>query len=1512
MKKILGLDIGTNSIGWAIISASVDEQGKETLQKIESAGSRIIPMDGASLNNFNSGTLKSQTAERTQFRGMRRLLERRLLRRERLHRILKVMGFLPRHYADALSRYGKFQKEAECKVAWENDKQGVTHFLFMDSFHEMLHAFHERHPHLKEQAKKIPYDWTLYYLRKKALTHPITKEELAWILLSFNQKRGYYQARYEKEEDENEKRKIKEYRALEILEVEDTGEKKGKSTKYRLTLEGGFVYERNSPIPINDWVGQVRDFIITTEIDEDGSPQKDKDGVIKYSVRMPKEDDWLLKKVKTESEIREAQQPVGAYIFDTLLQDPNKKIRGNWVNTIDRDLYKEEITAILTTQQKFIAELQDRELYLRCCEELYPSNEAHRHILEQKGFTELLRDDVLFYQRPLKSKKSLIAECPFEERCYVDSTSGEVKRVGIKCIPKSHPLFQEFRLWQFISNLRIYQREKRINGKLHLDANVTEEFLKDEKDYANLFKELSDKKSINQSGLLSLLGLKEPKKLKANEKDRNIELYRWNYVEDKTHPCNETHAQIVSYLKKAKIPTTVLTSEMELALWHILYSVSDQKELRAALEHFAQKFALGANFAETFEKFPTFDSGYASYSEKAIKKLLPLMRQGAYWSENDIDPMTKSRIEKIIAGEYDERIQERVRENTKNLKSISDFQGLPLWLASYVVYDRHSEAKEITKWHSPEDIDRYLQEFKQYSLRNPVVEQIILETLRTVRDIWKQEGHIDEIHVELGREMKNSKEQRIKILNQINENENANLRIKALLQEFMNKDYKIDNIRPHSPSQQETLRIYEDTTLHKFDKLPDDIITILKKFNEHDQAKRPTHSDFIRYKLWLEQNYFSPYTGAVIPLAKLFTEAYEVDHIIPRKRFYDDSISNKVICEAAVNKDKSAMLGYEYIQQRHGSKIDLGGGQIVEILSVEKYEKMVSENYNSARSRRKMKNLLMEDVPEDFTNRQLNDTRYISKFIKKVLSNIVRADGEQEETSKNIITCNGNITDRLKNDWGLNDVWNHLILPRFERLEEKCDGTKYTAITKEGHKIPAMPLELQKGFNKKRIDHRHHAMDALAIACANRNIVNYLNNSNAATDKGKLRFDLQAKICTHKQIIDKPWQTFTQDAAEVLNNIVVTFKHRQRIITKAVNSYEHFDQNGKKVMIKQTKGDHWAIRKPLHKATYYGEINLRQTKEVTLKVALQNPQSIVNKEFKRLLQRLLAKGWNEKQIKKHIEENHDVWQDINPKRIKVYYFTKDTEDRYFSSRKLLDSSFNKKKIEDIADNGIKKILLRHLEENDEDPQAAFSPEGIERLNENIERLNNNKPHQPIHKVRIYEKANKFAVGGYGNKKAQFVEAEKGTNLFFAIYRTETVDKKTQEIIVGRTFDSIPLSEAIERMKNKLSPVPQNEEGRDPLFVLSPNDLVYLPTAHERAQGIVNYPLDHSRIYKMVSATEKVCYFIPFNVAHAIVNKVEFESNNKIGRALTGEIIKEYCVPIHFDRLGNLTEEVKII
>lgn len=1447
MKNILGLDLGTNSIGWALVKEDFENKQGEIL----GLGSRIIPMSQDILGEFGRGNSISQTADRTGYRGVRRLRERHLLRRERLHRVLNILGFLPNHYAkeiDFTKRLGKFINHAEPKLSFDKE------FIFKDSFNEMLKDFQQNQPgfiiNKHGEEALVPYDWTIYYLRKKALTQKIDKEELAWILLNFNQKRGYYQLRGEEEEENTNK--LVEFYSLKIIDVVADNEvnKKGE-VWYSLHLENGWIYRRSSKISLVDWKDKVRDFIVTTDVNDDGSEKLDKDGVVKRSFRAPSADDWTLLKKKTEQDIDNSNKTVGAYIYENLLLNPKQKIKGKLVRTIERKFYKDELKQILEKQKEFHQELQNEQLLQDCVRELYKYNVQHQQMLESKDFVHLFLNDIIFYQRPLRSQKSLISNCTLEKRV---SRDGVV--FPIKVISKSNPYYQEFRLLQWLQNLAIYRKDD--------DVNVTQEFLNSIESWDNLLQFLNAKKEIKQEQLIKFL--LEQKGLKGNSLKTAILKYRWNYVTDKVYPMNETRSLIQDKLKKVEnVATDFLSFDNEMALWHIIYSVNDKIEYEKALAKFASKHNLDEiSFVESFKKFPPFKSDYGSFSEKAIKKLLPLMRFGSVWNKNNIVSSVLDRIDKILTGEYDEKIKIRVREKAEQfqLNQIEDFQNLPLWLAQYVVYDRHSEAEIAGKWNSVKDLENYLKEFKQHSLRNPIVEQVITETLRVVKDIWQQYGNgvqnfFDEIHIELGREMKNTADERKRITNSVIENENTNLRIKALLVE-LKEDTNIENVRPHSPMQQEILKIYEEGVLNAVENIDEDILKISK-------TAQPSKSELIRYKLWLEQKYQSPYTGEMIPLSRLFTSDYEIEHVIPQSRYFDDSMSNKVICEAAVNKRKDNQLGLEFIKNHHSEKIELGNGKIAQVLEVEAYESFVKKNYDKNRGKRNK--LLLEDVPEKMIERQLNDTRYISKFVTHLLSNIVRKDEVNSKddgiNSKNIIPGNGKITSQLKQDWGLNDVWNELILPRFERMNTLTNSTDFTSTNTNGKIIPTVPLEYSKGFSKKRIDHRHHALDALVIALATRDHVNLLNNESALPKKDRtkeeqksFRFDLQVNLRNKEKYFNvkegrekekfttfkKPWNTLTQDTRDALENMVVSFKQNLRVINKATNYYEsytdgngnlHLDKYGnpKKELISQ-KGTNWAIRKSLHKETVSGQIHLDRVKVTKGKIVT-------------------------------------------------------------ATRKSLDSSFNEKSIESITDTGIQKILRNYLKVKDNKPDVAFSPEGIEELNKSISVYNEGKNHQPIIKVRVFEQGSKFPVGETGNKTAKFVEAAKGTNLFFGIYQDKTGK---------RSYDTIPLNLVIERQKQGLLPVPEtNEKGHQLLFHLSPNDLVYVPTIDD------NEKIDLNNIYKVVSFSTYQLFFVKNNIATSIVNKMEFSTLNKMEKSTESIMIKDVCIKLKVDRLGNISK-----
>src|SRR5690554_4870345 len=139
LKRVLGLDLGTNSIGWALIEID-HEKG---IVKIIGLGSRILPMDAREIGDFErSGKIKSTAAQRTEKRGPRRLNERYLLRRDRLHLVLDLLDALPKHYQleidfsnDKGEKSGKFKKNKKPKLAYLPKQVGKkAEFIFKESY----------------------------------------------------------------------------------------------------------------------------------------------------------------------------------------------------------------------------------------------------------------------------------------------------------------------------------------------------------------------------------------------------------------------------------------------------------------------------------------------------------------------------------------------------------------------------------------------------------------------------------------------------------------------------------------------------------------------------------------------------------------------------------------------------------------------------------------------------------------------------------------------------------------------------------------------------------------------------------------------------------------------------------------------------------------------------------------------------------------------------------------------------------------------------------------------------------------------------------------------------------------------------------------------------------------------------------------------------------------------------------------------------------------------------------
>ena len=92
-------------------------------------------------------------------------------------------------------------------------------------------------------------------------------------------------------------------------------------------------------------------------------------------------------------------------------------------------------------------------------------------------------------------------------------------------------------------------------------------------------------------------------------------------------------------------------------------------------------------------------------------------------------------------------------------------------------------------------------------------------------------------------------------------------------------------------------------------------------------------------------------------------------------------------------------------------------------------------------------------------------------------------------------------------------------------------------------------------------------------------------------------------------------------------------------------------------------------------------------------------------------------------------------------------------------------------------------------------------------------------------------------------------------------------------------------------------------------MLSPNDLVYVPTKEEVLRKKINFPLNRERIYKVVSFSENRLFTIPNHIAKVVVDGEEYNKKNKIELTDENQSIKEICIPIQVDRLGNIIKKL---
>jgi CRISPR-associated endonuclease Csn1 len=416
--------------------------------------------------------------------------------------------------------------------------------------------------------------------------------------------------------------------------------------------------------------------------------------------------------------------------------------------------------------------------------------------------------------------------------------------------------------------------------------------------------------------------------------------------------------------------------------------------------------------------------------------------------------------------------------------------------------------------------------------------------------------------------------------------------------------------------------------------------------NEFKFAK-VTKSLINKYKMHEELGGVSLYTGKGISIADFLNgNGIEVEHIIPRSRLFDDSFSNKTMAESWVNKAKGNMTAYDFMRKQ----------PVPGLLSFEDYVEMVNR-VNRAKengiSRTKLKRLLtpIEEIPKDFISRQLRETQYITRQATRLLTLICL----------DVKFTSGGVTDFLRDKWGWNDVLKRINWTNYERL-----GLTNIETPADGRRIYHI-----KDWSK-RDDHRHHAIDALVVACTKQSYIQTLNSLNQLVEAGNADNLKELDHVKLKDIAGKsPFST--EEIIDVVEKINVSFKKGKRVAVKSRN--------------KVTNHSQLIPRGALSEETVYGKIKLQVKKKVKINKDFNPNWLVVDKQLRKLIQSRLQEFGNdaEKAFKKKLF--YDSSETVQVKDVEIWDWNEEVVVKYPLT------SLKKKDCEFIVDETVKQKVL---------------------------------------------------------------------------------------------------------------------------------------------------------------------------------------------------------------------------
>ncbi|MCX5773220.1 MAG: type II CRISPR RNA-guided endonuclease Cas9 [Fusobacteria bacterium] len=462
---------------------------------------------------------------------------------------------------------------------------------------------------------------------------------------------------------------------------------------------------------------------------------------------------------------------------------------------------------------------------------------------------------------------------------------------------------------------------------------------------------------------------------------------------------------------------------------------------------------------------------------------------------------------------------------TSNL-SIKALKMIEPYLQEGCMYHEACEMAEInhTKNQQGDKFD-ILPVISKEEVINPVVLRSLSQTRKVVNGIIRKYGTPDTIHIELARELSKNFKDRQDIIKEQKKNQDKNEKAKA------------------------------------------DLI-------ERYGLKTPTGGDILKSRLFDEQDAKCFYSFNTIDRNRLFEKGYvEIDHILPYSQTFDDSYNNKVLVLAQENQHKRNRTAHEYVESK--------GGEFLH-----KYEEIIKGTYKISSTKRDnlLKGKLTQEDMEGFKERNLSDTKYITRFMKNFLEN--NLEFSSKSNSLKVYTVKGALTAKLRGIWGI---------------------TKIRSESDIHHAIDAAVVAVAT----KSAEHFVENLQKLSVKSVNLKTGEYFENSK----------DLETyRMAELKMKIPQPWAHFRDELEyRVAENGIEALKN------EATRSYMKYSQefvNTLKPIFVSRMPNH-KVTGPAHQETYRSSKHLQDEKSTVktplTKLTFKNIDDIANAESDTLL-----------------------------------------------------------------------------------------------------------------------------------------------------------------------------------------------------------------------------------------------------------------------------------------------------